>query len=566
MKKHITLLIIFIFGWASSQSGLTSSENYSYTKTCLTEDCSKRMENVTYYDGLSRPKQIIDIKGTSSGKDMVQYIEYDPTGITNKSYLPVPQPGTQNGAFYTDPLSNVSQVYGSEKIFGKTIMDIAPYNRVKQSIKPGTAWENKPVQYSYSVNTANEVLKFTTSTVWENNATKTKVTKSGYYPQQKLSKNSVTDEDGNTMVEYKNGSGQTLLVKKMIGASESVNTYYIYNEYNQLVFVLSPQASEMVKNLTDGTIVSQSTLDEICYQYRYDSKGRQVEKKLPGKGWEYFVYDQQDRLIMSKDTNLKNQQKWLFTKYDHLGRPVYTGITSDASSRNDVQVYVNGITTNPKNNEAKSDSGFSSSGTTVYYTNTAFPVSIEKVLSVNYYDQYPSGSPAVPSQILGQNVLSQDSQNADISTKTLATASYVKNIEDDNWTKNYIWYDTKGRVIGTYSINHLGGYTKTESLLDFAGVTQQSKVYHKRLSSDTEKVITQTFEYDSQNRLKKQWHQVDSQSQELLAENTYNDLNQLSNKKIGNSLQSIDYTYNILGAITKINDPANLNGKLLPMK
>jgi hypothetical protein len=34
------------------------------------------------------------------------------------------------------------------------------------------------------------------------------------------------------------------------------------------------------------------------------------------------------------------------------------------------------------------------------------------------------------------------------------------------------------------------------------------------------------------------------------------------NKKVGNNLQSIDYTYNIRGWMTKINDPANLNGKL----
>ncbi|WP_375191191.1 RHS repeat-associated core domain-containing protein [Chryseobacterium sp.] len=38
------------------------------------------------------------------------------------------------------------------------------------------------------------------------------------------------------------------------------------------------------------------------------------------------------------------------------------------------------------------------------------------------------------------------------------------------------------------------------------------------------------------------------------------------NKKVGNNLQSIDYTYNIRGWMTKINDPANLNGKLFGYK
>ncbi|MCL8538952.1 RHS repeat-associated core domain-containing protein, partial [Chryseobacterium gallinarum] len=47
-----------------------------------------------------------------------------------------------------------------------------------------------------------------------------------------------------------------------------------------------------------------------------------------------------------------------------------------------------------------------------------------------------------------------------------------------------------------------------------------------------------------------------------LAQNTYNELSQLTNKKVGNNLQSIDYDYNIRGWMTRINDPANLNGKL----
>ncbi|SEN12521.1 hypothetical protein SAMN05421856_1245, partial [Chryseobacterium taichungense] len=50
--------------------------------------------------------------------------------------------------------------------------------------------------------------------------------------------------------------------------------------------------------------------------------------------------------------------------------------------------------------------------------------------------------------------------------------------------------------------------------------------------------------YDSQNRLLKHFHQVDSMPEELLTENTYNELSELTNKKVGNNLQSIDYAYN----------------------
>ena len=142
------------------------------------------------------------------------------------------------------------------------------------------------------------------------------------------------------------------------------------------------------------------------------------------------------------------------------------------------------------------------------------------------------------------------------------TASYVKNIEDDNWTKNYTWYDTKGRPIGSHSINHLGGFTKTESELDFTGVVQQSFTSHSRASTTTEVTIEENFEYDPQNRLLMHKHKVNGGNEEVLTQNTYNELSQLESKKVGNTiadpLQQVDFSYNIRGWMTGINDPTNL--------
>ncbi|WP_276878620.1 RHS repeat domain-containing protein, partial [Chryseobacterium joostei] len=62
------------------------------------------------------------------------------------------------------------------------------------------------------------------------------------------------------------------------------------------------------------------------------------------------------------------------------------------------------------------------------------------------------------------------------------------------------------------------------------------------------------------------WHQVDDRAEQLLTENTYNELSQLKNKVVGNNLQSIDYAYNIRGWMTGINknnmSMPGLNGKL----
>ncbi|MDN4011253.1 hypothetical protein QX233_02150 [Chryseobacterium gambrini] len=100
-------------------------------------------------------------------------------------------------------------------------------------------------------------------------------------------------------------------------------------------------------------------------------------------------------------------------------------------------------------------------------------------------------------------------------------------------------------------------------------------IFNLRKQGEVGVTVQERFEYDSQNRLVKHYHQVDNNPEELLAENTYNDLSQLVNKKVGSTsgsapLQSIDYDYNIRGWMTEINKnqmaATDLGGKLFSYK
>jgi RHS repeat-associated protein len=556
-KSYFSLFTLLFSLTIYAQTTPSTTENYIYTKNCLDGDCTKKSESVQYFDGLGRPIQSVAIKATPLGRDVVVPIEYDAKGRQAKSYLPVPQPGTANGAIYTNPLANApSAGYGSEKIYAEKRYDDLFTTRVSQVVPAGTAWSQKPANMAYGTNAAGEVKKYEITTNWIEGRTDSGISFSASYAANQLMKTSVTDPDGNITTEFKNSKGQTILVRKNDG-TQNVDTYYLYNEYGQLVYVIPP--------LAVGTSApDQTMLDKLCYQYRYDGLGRLVEKKVPGKGWEYMLYDKQDRLVATQDANLRVKGQWLYTKYDQFGRIAITGIGTGAA-RTTEQYVVDGYDSNNVNR--LSAALFERQGMNVYYGNqdSTYPNSTKWVtlLSLNYYDTYPGYdfNPAFPSTILGEPVIT-DIQNAPVNTQAMPTLSLVKNIEDDNWTKNYVYYDKKGRAVGTYSINHLGGTTRTESELDFVGMAKQTKVYHKRLGTDTEKVISQSFDYDNQNRVTKHRHQVDSGPVELLTENTYNELSQLSNKKVGGGLQSIDYQYDIRGALTKINDPAALGTKL----
>ncbi|WP_394665914.1 DUF6443 domain-containing protein [uncultured Chryseobacterium sp.] len=567
MKKIILpISMLFVTGFSYAQ---TDTENYIQTRIYLEEKTvsdpnAKQTHTVEYFDGLGRPKQVINVHASPQGKDVVTPIVYDNFGRQRRDYLPIPQTSTNNGSIYAQtaghtpyPVADPSNTYGGEKIFIERQLEDSPLNRVLEQRQYGNAWTDHPAKFDYDTNITGEVKNYVAS--FNYTTFQGTITLSGDYPAKQLYKNVTTDEDGIKTVEFKNGLNQVVLVRKMNG-TQSVDTYYVYNEYNQLAYVIPPLAS--VSGAVDGV-----TLDNLCYQYKYDVKNRLVEKKLPGKGWEYMVYDKADRVIMTQDTNMKNgaiswgANLWLFTKYDKFGRVLYTGITT-GGDRSAVQQTVNSAASTVVINESKSTSPLAYSSMEVYYSNTAYPTNIVNILSVNYYDTYPSGAPTVPTQVLGQNVLTQDALSSNISTKSLPTASYVKNVENDGWTQNYTWYDIKGRAIGTHSVNHLGGYTKTETLLDFAGIPQKTNTYHKRDANTAEVQVKERFVYNAQNMLLKHYHQVDNNAEELLAENTYNEKGQLTSKKVGNNLQSIDYAYNIRGWMTGINDPANLNGKL----
>ncbi|WP_139420305.1 DUF6443 domain-containing protein [Chryseobacterium mulctrae] len=558
MKKILIPLGTFLIsGLVHAQ--LSPTENYVYSKTYLDYDANnqptKTSETVHYFDGLGRPKQVVNVKASPLQKDVVTHIEYDGFGRQVRDYLPVPQTFNANGSIFTAPLAYASDpsVYGTEKFYSEKIVENSPLDRVLEQKQVGTAWNDKPVKFNYDANIHEDyVRKYQTTTTWVEGRTETSVQLLQYFPPNQLYKNTVTDEDGNKTIEFKNGRGKVVLVRKMLDADTKADTYYVYNEYDQLAFVIPPLAS--------APTVEPSTVENLYYQYRYDGRNRLVEKKLPGKGWEHMVYDKADRLVATQDAVMRPSNKWLFTKYDKFSRVLYTGISIDNGNRNAVQTWI----TNTYGTNIETAGTYTQSGLQIYYANTAYPQNIESILSVNYYDSYLPGDP-FPTMVYDQVVLPSNVQQYGVSTKGLPVSNFVKNIEDDNWTKTYMYYDLKGRLIREYSQNHLGGYTNIEKRLDFSGNPNIVLTQHKRLATDTERVITEVFTYDHQNRLMTHTHQVDNNLVEYLAQNEYNELSQLKTKKVGgtisgNGLQTVDYKYNIRGWMTQINNPADLSG------
>ncbi|WP_299443396.1 DUF6443 domain-containing protein [uncultured Aquimarina sp.] len=413
---------------------------------------------------------------------------------------------------------------------------------------------NKTIKFDYKTNGTNEVVNFDIA----GTATTVSLVKTGFYTVNTLFKNIIRDENWQlgqtypkdyTTEEFKDKSGRVIL-KRTYNTGVAHDTYYVYDKLGNLTFVLPPKVT-----LNDG--VSSNELNELCYQYKYDSRNRLVEKKIPGKGWEYIVYNKLDQPVLTQDANLKAQSAWLFTKYDALGRVAYTGTLTDNRERDVLQQEANDFTNDlwvEKGNELMIG------GVAMYYTNGGFPsTQNSEVLTINYYDDYNFDIQGLmnPGTVYEQPV--------DNRTKSLATGSKVKVLGTNDWITTVTYYDSKTRPIYQASKNeYLHTTDIVESKLDFTGRIEQSRTTHTK-DANAPIVTIDTFTYDHVGRLIDQTQSVNGQ-EELVAENLYDELGQLIAKKVGGGLQTVDYKYNVRGWLTDINDVNNIGDDLFSFR
>jgi RHS repeat-associated protein len=569
MKKILFLLFL------CPLFALGQEPNYVKTTTYRESHGENPVVSITYYDGLGRPIQQNAHKQAANGNDIITHIEYDAFGRQIKEYLPTsispslayqPLTGADVINYYANPADQNQEATSNP--FSEKMIENSPLSRVLKQAAPGEVWRmgsGHEVKFEYHLNKENEVIKFNVNATYNTDCACYNPTliRSGFYIENLLYKTITKDENWvsgkkNTTEEFKDKDGRVLL--KRTYADEIVNnivqstevahdTYYIYDNYGNLTYVIPPLASPNNLNW------------ELCYQYKYDHRNRLVEKKLPGKQWEYIVYNNQDMPVAtgpSFDPWGGGTTGWMVTKYDCFTRVIYTGwIQSNGGFSSSARItFQNDLSTVWY--ESYQDNLGTIDGVSVNYTNASYPQGI-KLLTVNYYDRYDhSFETMVPNQIENQDLLTN--------VRSLPTCSWVRILDTDTQTNAEIthnFYDLWGRSIGTEKYNHLGGYTKTYSSLDFSGKTHESKTYHKRTQNVNEIIIKDFFKYTPQDRLLLHTQIINNQPEELITKNEYDELGQLISKHVGGQdieygYQKVDYRYNIRGWLKAINDIDNL--------
>jgi RHS repeat-associated protein len=546
-----------------------------------------------YIDGLARPLQTVVKKGSlitdpsnpqsaTNAKDVIAAMEYDHFGREQFKYLPFASTAN-DGLFKTNPFQQQESFMQSQYIsqgetffYSQTNFETSPLNRAEKTMAAGNSWVGaanggRGVSQKYWVNTSTDAVRIWN--VQDNGVGSFGTYTSGIndiYPAGQLYKNITEDENGKQVIEFKDKEGKMILKKVELISSDPTGTgsghsgwlctYYIYDDLGQLRCVIQPEG---VKTLDDPSKAnwnlsysSNILLNEQCFRYEYDERGRIIVKKVPGAAEVYMVYDARDRLIMTQDGNMRTGTvKWLVTKYDELNRPIATYLWENST-----------IASTHRNNA---------------YNGTSYP-SLSgnyETLTETFYDNYDWLSSQSGHGFT--NALNTDEHLGNLlpasttypapealskseAVKGMVTGSKVKVLGTSDYLYTISFYDAKGRVIQVQS-QTIGGKDIITTQYGFAG--QPLLTIHKHQKTGTSALIQYILtknNYDDLGRVTSVQKKVSNtlvNSGNMPSEfkttvsMEYDALGQLKAKKIGTKpgvtpeepLETLSYDYNIRG-------------------
>ena len=543
------ILLNFIRVWdAKAQVSDTLSSSLN--------DVTKYKQTTQYFDGLGRPVQTVIMGANYDGtKDMVSTNRYDSFGREALKYLPYSVQSGSNGKFRLYAFSELSSYYTNRynnDIFpySKTDFEIGSPGRPIKEYAPGNSWvgmDRGGVHKYYNNTTADSVRMWIVAD--------TSVTTSAIYPSGSLTKSITINEDGKQVIEFKNLSDKVILKKVQLtaaadngsGSNEAgwVCTYYVYDDFDRLRFVIQPTA--VVSLLNNGSwIITSALSNELCFKYSYDTRGRMIRKKVPGAATVLMAYDRRDRLVFSQDGNQRASGNWLTTFYDELNRPVSTALYSSSQTQDQLQSYLNGIT-------------------------TANPVAVLTEgnltrLTYNYYDGYTmSGyqaynasniSTAASNVSLGDEA-SEVLAKTDL-TRGMVTSSSSRVLETSSFLNSTTYYDMKKRPVQSLVTNNNGGVDATSMVYSYTGKILSALLIHNNPTASlsgtaTTQVLTRN-EYHN-DYLYKVDKKVNSNTWQPVSLLEYDDLGKIIKKTMGKATSNfvINNEYNLRGWLTGIN-------------
>ena len=552
-SKMLTHAISF-----TQASALPVAQQQSTTERIYTDETGTAYNStVTYYDGLYRPEQTVQVGASPAGGDIVSFVEYDCMGRTDSvSYLPFVTT-TASGTKVSDPLSEQMAFYSAKFGTGQgdyarsyKTYDDSPLGFVLNQTSPGEyrSFSGYYTHFGYRLNTQADAIRHYRM---EGDSS---LKFDGYYAAEQLTvKRVLAAKDNATEAEqaqrqesyeYTNAQGQVIAKEVRVSETDRRMTYYVYDDLGQQRYVLPPAQHEA---LTDGTTYTPSQLHKLSYYTEYDDKGQAVRQWNPGTDCVYSLYDRRGRLAMTQSGKQRTANEWSFTKYDRMDRPVLSGIVTGGTY---------------ESHKAALDAAtvlYEVRGTTVHgYTNQSYPsVAAEgDYLSVTYYDDYDWLPENDPHAFSTTDALG-GTPNYRVQGQSTGSKSKVLGIETDRWLTAAVYFDSDYQTIQSVTDLYPSGIEITSNTHDFTGNVTRTKV--KQTVDNTVYEYDKWFEFDSFGRLQQVSQQITGDQlngKVVLASYTYDELGQTATKAIHNGLETESYAYDMTGRTNAVTSPS----------
>lgn len=544
------LMLLAVIAGQPVASQQTDSQNYvitrSYKQSGAPQDNVSQVDiQVKYSDGLGRPVQTVSVGKSPAGTDYVEALGYDAAGRPSAAWLPYAATGS--GSYRSNATTAVATWYTGNSAglessdlarpLTETFYEQSPLGRPTGSRAPGN--KSATATVTYKANAANEVRRY------DYNPSGNAIAANGYYTAGKLEHRLYTDEQGHVSSEFIDPALGLLICRKVDTGSESLDTYYVYDDMKLLRGVLQPE-------------YQTTATDDNAFRYDYDNQGNLISKKIPGAGATEIVYDRYFRPAMSRDANQAARGVWGFTKYDALNRPVVTGEISSSSDRATWAGTVAGIT----NHHETRNNGV----TEGYSLNQTAPTSATEanLLTITFYDDHAFQK---PSDLNYVTLSGYPSVNTAVKGQVTGGRSRVLpgNGSAGGWLTYATYYDAEYRPIQTVRQLYELGTSPIERVstrykYDLAAVVDQ-QTSQQVLSGSVTNNHTATFVYDHADRLLRIHEQVTTPSTSKAAYTVaqrYNTLGMLSQKwfhgyasDAAQYRRRTDYTYNIRSWLTE---------------
>lgn len=504
-------------------------------------DPNKTIRKRTYYDPMYRPTVAIQLNQTPQKNHLATFIEYDAYGRLYREWLQIPIEWEHltNNTFK----NNATQYYhGESRPFVEHTYSTATWengvakNELVGIQKVGDDMGRHKVSFYSRGNDGAEVRLF--------QVTLTGLLEcKGFYRDSMLCVTQTTDEDNKTKAVYTNQRNQVVMEK--VGDAA---TYYVYNDLNQLCYVLPPLA---INQLEEGVYDEDNDgLKKYAYIYKYDERGNQIYKRLPGCEPVQMVYDKSNALVLSQTGNQRARGTyWTVYKYDSLRRLIYTAEVKVGSNDHDRLIddfsqwlveeqFYKGEQQYPMGNTG--------------YSRGFFDVHPMKLLTVNYYDSYdflnfvanPTRS-QMAFESFGENTETANAKGLLTGTRTYYLTG------TSGYSETVYYYDYRGREIQRRSTNHLGGYDVLSTKYDFA-----NNITDTWSSQSTNNGITTTehyhYTYDHANRLDTTIYTFNEEPPIILQSYHYDELGRVRSRHIHSGSDSVAFNYDIRNQVTQI--------------